>query len=110
MHPPPCTMNTSDSASNDSMHGLSTLSEEEVTFDTENREKSYSRKKDMKNSDGDDEQLKRVADSRKIRRSIVLSRSLEDLAHLADEDDDMTMAMHRDTYEMGLMSLRTPVE
>ena len=53
---------------------------------------------------------RRLSDEKAVmRRSIMISRSMEDLSHLAEEEDGMVMAMHQDTFQMGLMSLRTPV-
>lgn len=53
---------------------------------------------------------RRTSDERAVRHSMMISRSLEDLSNLADEEDGMAKAMHQDTFQMGLMSLRTPVE
>lgn len=94
-----------DSIGESSEHCFDILSEEELSFESsklscKSEEGSYctSIGPQMINEDHG-----------KLNRS-MLSRSLEDLAHLADENHDMTIAMYHDTYQMGLMSLKTPSE
>ena len=51
---------------------------------------------------------RRSSTERALQHSVMFSRSMEDLSNLAEEDDGMNLAMHKDTFQMGLMSLRSP--
>lgn len=50
---------------------------------------------------------RRISDEKAIRRSMMYSRSMEDLSQLAEDADGIQMAP-KDPFQMGLMSLRTP--
>ena len=52
---------------------------------------------------------RRISDEKAIRRSMMYSRSMEDLSQLAEDADGIQMAP-KDPFQMGLMSLRTPKE
>ncbi len=103
------TLSPSPTYSDNSSIGLSPLGEEECQNGIQIPEKKIEDEGVLlrRNERTD----RRLSDERAVmRQSVMISRSMEDLSHLADEEDGMMMAMQQDTFQMGLMSLRTPVE
>ena len=98
------TMSPKSPTPSDNSLPLSPLNEEQLSEKSSDSETEVTVEMRQHKSD------RRRSDERAVRHSIMISRSMEDLSHLADEEDAMAMAMHQDTFQMGLMSLRTPVE